>query len=99
MKTEKVKIGEFGVDSGTVMICDPCLISSKSISVDIVADNVDSILKATNNFGGEITLKDGASVFVAETGLGDGIYEINAYVTKSKIMGQRRIQRLEIVFI
>jgi len=99
MKTEKVKLGIFGVDSGTVMICDPCLINSKGITDNIVTDNVEAILKATKNFGGEITLKDDTLVFVAETGLGDGEYEINAYITKEKIMGQCRIQRIEIVFM
>lgn len=45
MTNKKVKIGEVGVDSGQLMVCDPCYINSEWKKTDYTTKTTDEDLK------------------------------------------------------
>ena len=84
MKTEQ--IGKVWVDSGTIVVCDPCYLESKGRSSLI---NVDDAIFAklvdtpTIQVGGE-----GSGLAVAvRSGHGDGHYPVYAMMDKSLVLG------------
>jgi hypothetical protein len=91
--TDRRKIGEVGVDSGTLMIIDPCYIddaeSAERLSSDRIQDLVDEVQAGT---------VAGGLGLIFRSGLGDGIYEVFATYTNNTIFGER-IAKVEIILI
>ena len=111
-RTKKVKLGVVGVDSGQLVICDPCYIDGQWDKEDQDFHN------PTKNFSyakcANITLtkdhneeNNGQLFFemghagvgvVFSSGLGDGVYDVFGYVKKLKDWGER-IVKVEIILI
>jgi hypothetical protein len=94
-KTTKVKIGSCGVDSGQLLIIDPCYLSNwkdgEFPSKDGNDYNAVSELTIGNKFGEH---KGGV---VSETGYGDGRYPVIATIADEGKWG-KRIKKIEIKF-
>jgi hypothetical protein len=100
--TEKL-IGHIGVDSGQMLLCDPCYIDSMWSKDDVPADFRDlSAFEGKFNYLGaaQATLSDKkagildmSSGAVCSTGWGDGLYPV--YVTYEG----DRISEMRIVFM
>lgn len=87
MTVEKIELGKVMVDTGTLVITDPCKLS------DIELDDV----YTTDEFGRQSKRrKDMVTTF---TGLGDGIYTVNAEIIDLGEHVGRRVKRLWIDFI
>jgi hypothetical protein len=106
-KPKKELLGMFGVDSGQVMIGDPCYLSDWKdnefkTKVDIGHERLniknfsyDGACQMTLNkqMGGELKNKNGACLsVVSSTGFGDGVYPV--YATKK----DGRVKELTIKF-
>jgi hypothetical protein len=98
--TEKL-IGYIGVDSGQMMLCDPCYINSSWENIDADFKNIDQYA-GKFNYGGacQATLSDKSAGIledgigaVCSTGWGDGSYPV--YVTYEG----NRISQMRIEFI
>ena len=98
----KVKIGEVGVDSASLMITDPCYIKdfkSGNYNPEIKKDksySVNGACCATDgkNQGG--TIGKGLGV-VFSTGIGDGVYPVYATLDDVEMFGER-VVKVEIYF-
>jgi hypothetical protein len=80
------KIGKVWVDSGTVMVCDPCYLESNGRSSMVnVDDDIFAKLADTSTIqvGGE---RSGLAVAV-RSGHGDGHYPVYAMMEKSLVLG------------
>jgi len=99
MKT--IKLGTFGVDSGQVLIVDPCYLDKwkdgeVNFDVDGYENSYDEACKLTtevNQFGGRHSIGG----VVSETGLGDGEYEVEAVISDDKDFG-KRVKEIRIKF-
>ena len=112
MAQEKIKIGEIGVDSGQLMICDPCFIDSEWIKQDVNFSK-ESSQKETGEFSYDGSCKgimnkqysqmnfkkgqSGAGVSFS-SGFGDGRYEVIA-TFKDYGKSGKRIKKVEIILI
>lgn len=104
--SDEVLIGSVFVDSGQMMLCDPCYIDSSWEKIDADFDNINQYV-GQFNYGGaaQATLSDkDAGILgnglgaVCATGFGDGNY--NVYVTYSNEGSWgKRISEMRIVFI
>tara|TARA_B100002003_G_C13928089_1_gene450973 strand:- start:353 stop:700 length:348 start_codon:yes stop_codon:yes gene_type:complete len=104
----KVKIGEVGVDSASLMITDPCYIKdfkSGNYNPEIKKDksySVNGACCATDgkNQGGAIGIihkpDEGLGV-VFRTGIGDGVYPVYATLDNMEMFGER-VVKVEIDF-
>jgi hypothetical protein len=111
-KTRVIKIGYVGVDSGVLMVCDPCYIESEWEKGHIYEDapngergafNYDGVCQAAReaiNGSGQLFYKAGhAGVGVAlPSGFGDGYYPVYAKVVDYGEYGER-IQSISIRLI
>jgi hypothetical protein len=94
-------IGNFGVDSGQVLIVDPCYLDDWKTwdSTEVSFEN-HKTLKGEFGYLGAcgVTLSEGfgevESGVVSTTGYGDGVYPVFATITSDN-----RVAKLEIVFI
>ena len=94
MKDRKTKLGIVGVDSGHLLICDPCYLGSHSA---FKFENITGALGL--NSGNPKRWKKFAQLrydlgrpgagIVFESGLGDGTYEVWAKVGKVNGLGER----------
>lgn len=103
-------IGDIGVDSGQIMICDPCYVSqfdSKDGDFDFGASDRDKPLNTAFSYAGacETTLaKSQAGVIgnglgaVTSSGFGDGRYPVYVEFSDQGDWG-RRVKSMTIVFI
>ncbi len=69
-----IKIGEFGVDSGTFTICDPCYLESKAI-VNKIVNGVQNM----DNHQGNLNLSFDSGIplaIIVSTIVGDGIFSV-----------------------
>lgn len=102
MKSETIKLGVVGVDSGQLVICDPCYIEDEfqhtpmSKTLDQVPNGEFSrlgIFKTTNSQlqGGQLNYRLGhEGVAVAfQSGFGDGTYEVFAEIIDAGSWGKR----------
>lgn len=105
----KKLLGKIGVDSGQILVCDPCYLSDwKDGEVDFEKkepqNHYDEACKITtkegdDKQGGEILISGVAGTgVVACSGLGDGEYEVWGYYTKLGDWGER-IAKIEISFL
>lgn len=104
----RIKIGEVGVDSGQLVICDPCYINHEGNHREL--NDYDYMLKKRAESGnGDLNraekylqLKydlghDGLGV-VFDSGLGDGVYDVYATIGKANGWGER-IKKIEVILI
>jgi hypothetical protein len=105
---EVIQIGVVGVDSGQVLICDPCYIDSEWVIEDLELKQF-KIKKAKNNFSypacceqtltksyGQLNYKMGHAGIgvVSSSGWGDGCYPVYAIIDKKS----GRVKELRIKF-
>jgi hypothetical protein len=104
METEKcnenpirrVKIGVVGVDSGQLIVCDPCYLKDQKSLTDyegICALPNSKFKQLLYNLG-----HPGAGV-AFDTGIGDGIYEVWAEIGDAGDGWGERIRKVEIIFL
>lgn len=102
MKTRIVRLGEVGVDSGQLMICDPCYIDSEwkqqeedpRPHIEKGSFSYEGICETIGDFGGQLNYKLGhPGVAVAfRTGLGDGDYPVYAEIADIPDWGERVVR-------
>jgi len=88
-KENRIYLGTVGVDSGTLMISDPCYIIGDNWSEKDYNDHVPKLK-------GWVIAKDESLIFPA--GLGDGAYNVYATIKKLGSFGER-ITKVEIIMI
>ncbi len=94
MKDRKIKLGVVGVDSGHLLICDPCYLDCHS---SLKFENITGALglnsgnpKKWQKFAQlKYDLGHVGAGVVFESGLGDGVYEVWAKVGKVNGLGER----------
>jgi hypothetical protein len=106
-KLEWKKVGVVGVDSGSVMICDPTYIDSEWENEDYVTGSKNNgkfsfngCCQATikKNFGQLKFSKGRKGVgVVSNSGYGDGCYDVFALISDEGKWG-KRVKELKIVF-
>jgi len=87
MKT--IKIGEVGVDSGTILVTDPCYIKDDYNYEEVVKPVLDENLYGQTN---------GGLSLITTSGLGDGCYPVYANIIEDETWG-RRVESIMIQFI
>jgi len=107
MKEEKIKLGVVGVDSGQLLITDPCYIDSEWEEEEFSNKkpknfSYNACCKKTlaEKINGQLNYKLGhAGVGVVfSSGLGDGVYDVIATVKDCGQFG-KRISKVEIILI
>lgn len=95
MRDRIIKLGLIGVDSGQLIITDPCYMDSENYDYDEICKKTQS-----KNHGGQLNYKAGAPglAVVFTTGLGDGMYPVFAKIGKVKGLGER-VKEIIIKFI
>ena len=94
------KIGEVGVDSGQLVVCDPCYIDDEWKREDFTPKrkpksnfsyNRCCHITLENRQAGELKTKKGRSGLAVtfNTGLGDGLYDVMAEYSKDDDFGLR----------
>lgn len=78
-RNKRVRIGTVVVDSGQILICDPCRITAKTLQYDTLLQDRENApnelyMQVNNDFG-----VPGTGV-VFNSGLGDGTYEVWAII-------------------
>jgi hypothetical protein len=98
-KDRRIKIGTVGVDSGTLLICDPCYIHGDNKIMDEITElmfnqdqHTEKYVQLNHN-----ALCSGKGV-AFQSGLGDGSYDVFATIGKVPGWGER-IKKVEIVLI
>lgn len=92
-KTKKVILGKINVDSGQILICDPCYIDgswkhSKVGKGNYGGGHYEKCCKATlsKKMSGEVLISGIAGIGVASsTGYGDGSYSVEATIENDSI--------------
>jgi len=95
-------VGEVSVDSGTLLIVDPCYLSMKGLSEEALEEISQVTLGQPRKMCGPAVYTQFAGVdveqkplgFVTTTGYGDGGYKV--YVEKT---GEGRVKSITVVFI
>lgn len=100
-------IGSIGVDSGQMMLCDPCYVKSFVNTENLDLTDKGQLYKGEFSYGGacEVTLSDKSAGTignglgaVCSTGYGDGEYAV--YVTYEKDSAiNKRVTEMRIVFV
>ena len=94
-KENWITIGKVGVDSGTLMIGDPCYLTGSKWSNKKYNKYISGELcKPGKKF---IEIEDGMSV-AFESGFGDGVYEVKALIKDYNTWG-KRIKEVRIILI
>ncbi len=103
----RVLIGEVGVDSGQLMVCDPCYITGEFESDEFRPDKPDTAGNYPFTYNGACgaTLSDeragqlGRVTGVAfSSGLGDGVYPVYATIVDDELWG-KRVAKVEIIMM
>jgi hypothetical protein len=101
MEDRWVKLGVVGVDSGQLMVCDPCYIDGEwreeefnpgcAAKENFSYNRVCEVTQANALHGGQLKFKKGhAGVAVAFTsGVGDGLYAVQARIGEIEGWGER----------
>lgn len=96
----RVFLGSFGVDSGQVIIMDPCYINSEWVRPTDPYGHTGSygdVMEITTTppqFGGALVLDNGYPWAVASTTGGDGVFSV--YAVMADRNGREYVTRLEI---
>ena len=80
------KIGKVWVDSGTVMVCDPCYTESNGRSSMINVDD-DIFAKLADTPTVQVGGKGSGLAVAVRSGHGDGSYPVYAMMEKSLVVG------------
>ena len=79
---KRIKLGIVGVDSGQLLICDPCYLQSEGLETSERLINSAPIQKGDKNHK-QIFNTIGAEVGIKfDSGYGDGAYSVYGYVNK-----------------
>lgn len=101
MKTKWIKIGECAVDSGTIMLVDPCyvlpdkegdVVTDKDYTYDKFLDDIGS-----DNFKQILAKGVGGSGVITSSGFGDGCYPVYAKISDEGDFG-KRVKEVKIKF-
>lgn len=101
MKTTKELIGQVAVDSGQLMVCDPCYIDSQWEKEEFDSGvkynfSYNACCNATlsNNRAGQLNFKKGyIGLAVAfSSGYGDGIYDVYAHKNEDGVIVKVEIE-------
>tara|TARA_B100001245_G_C22447604_1_gene230684 strand:+ start:31 stop:393 length:363 start_codon:yes stop_codon:yes gene_type:complete len=101
------KIGECGVDSGQIIVVDPCYVISDESDQDKFAESkdyndldatYDELLRAYNKDNENANTIEFKGGVVTHTGYGDGCYDVFIKTIKDGQWGER-VSALKIVFI
>jgi hypothetical protein len=92
MMADKVLLGNFAVDSGQVMIGDPCYLDDFK-NDDYKEDGVQNdysysgvcATTTTKENGGELSVNGVSLAVVSSTGMGDGVYPVYAIKENGRI--------------
>jgi len=109
-KTIKKEIGVVGVDSGQLLVCDPCYLSdwdnTESNDPDPKKFNYDNVCRITlkaPDYAGQINhdLGHPGRAVAFASGFGDGVYPVIAHFKDYGEKGQpdMRIKKVEILMI
>lgn len=110
-KPKRKLLGRFGVDSGQVLIIDPCYLehwrnneyNDKDQDNDLSYNGACHTTLNSKKMGGNLRLGfNDTMAVVSSTGLGDGLYEVYAtYVNTNspEEIEDIRISKLEIIFL
>ena len=106
MKDKRIKIGVVGVDSGQLVICDPCYIKHNGEQSEL--NDYDELLKKKAESGnGDLNKADeyaqlcfdmgheGLGV-VFDSGIGDGVYNVYATIGEISCFG-KRVKKVEVI--
>lgn len=101
MKSKTIKLGVAGVDSGQLLICDPCYIEPGFADQDIDSQPIPEgefsyrgicqLTLSGGNLGGQLNYPmghPGAGVAFL-SGFGDGLYEVFAEIIENPDFGER----------
>jgi hypothetical protein len=103
----KILIGHVGVDSGQLMVCDPCYITGEFASDEFQPDKPNDAGKypftyngacgatLSDERAGQLGIADGVAF---SSGLGDGVYPVYATIVDDEFWG-KRIAKVEIVMM
>lgn len=107
MKNKRVRIGIVGVDSGQLVVCDPCYINHDDEQKEL--NDYETLLKKRGIDDNRVKGKtekytqlnydkghEGLGV-VFDTGLGDGVYEVYATIGETK-WGER-VKKVEVILL
>jgi hypothetical protein len=91
MKVKKYKVGSVGVDSGTILICDPCYIKEDY--------DYEKVVEPT--LGKPFAEALGGLGFVTTAGYGDGCYDVIVEVVEDppELGGWERVKSITVEFI
>ena len=104
-ETKRIYIGEVGVDSGQLVVCDPCYIGkSKGLELNDYKHMLElraktgggDLNKAKKYLQLKYDLGHNGLGVVFDSGFGDGVYPVYATIKKFKGMGER-IVKIEIL--
>jgi len=103
-KIEKIKIGVCGVDSGQLLVIDPCYIDSEWKKGDNPEEDfgggtyAECCKKTIEGKFGQLKFKRGHDGLgcVFSTGFGDGLYPVYAYIKDFGEWG-KRVVKVEII--
>lgn len=98
---EWVKIGMCGVDSGTLMIVDPCYVLPDKIG-EVATEKSYTYDKFLDDIGGDqfkqiLASGIGGTGVISSTGFGDGNYPVYAKIVDEGDFG-KRVKELKIKF-
>jgi hypothetical protein len=96
MTKRTVKLGVVGVDSGILMVCDPCYIKTEFIpetdsrSIDGEFSYEGVCRSTTDENGGQLNYRLGhpGAAVAFSSGMGDGVYTVMAELTRGNF-GER----------
>jgi hypothetical protein len=107
-KDKRIKIGLVGVDSGQLVICDPCYIdhdggqselNDYEYMIDKLAKTGDGDLNKSDDYL-QLNYDIGHAGLgvLFRSGLGDGVYEV--YATIGEVVGWgKRIKKVEVILV
>jgi hypothetical protein len=95
LRDRRVRIGVVGVDSGQILICDPCNIGVKELDYDTLLRNRavapnEHFIQINNDYGFPII------GVVSDFGIGDYAYEVWATIGPLGEHGER-VKKIEII--
>jgi hypothetical protein len=89
-----VKLGEVGVDSGVIAVCDPCCVESESDPMSIFDNAIGEGYSFDNAIGEGYSAPYGTKGLGVQfhSGFGDGLYEVWGWLTDCGRFGERVAQ-------
>jgi hypothetical protein len=98
MADRRVKIGVVGVDSGMLVVCDPCYINHNGKQTEL--NNYTKLCERMHDSHLQLKYDLGHAGLgvVFSSGLGDGVYEVWATIGNVKGWGER-VKKVEVILI